>query len=115
MHVEPTTFEHRETSLQRLTATLHAAQAQGLFGRTEVVRQLLLGIVKALAAAAESNLGDAETARAMQSDVYWDHFEMDIKEALLGSFSWVDPALCAAVREVIEATFAHLRKTYRAA
>jgi hypothetical protein len=38
---------------------------------------------------------------------------MDIKEALLGAFSWVDPALYDAVRDVVDSTFQHLRKTYR--
>ncbi|MBI5015642.1 MAG: hypothetical protein HZB55_09160 [Deltaproteobacteria bacterium] len=113
MHTELAASDRQNTNVQRLAASLHAAQAQGLLGRSEVVRQLLLGIVNALAATVEGNARDPETAQVLQSDAYWDHFEMDIKEALLGAFSWVDPALCHAVRDVVDATFQHLRKTYR--
>lgn len=113
MTAELATTDQQQANVRKLTASLHAAQAQGLLGRTEVVRQLLLGIVNALAATVEGNARDPEAAKALQSDVYWDHFEMDIKEALLGAFSWVDPELYDAVRQVVESTFLHLKKTYR--
>jgi hypothetical protein len=113
MSAEVATSERQDSNVRRLAASLHAAQAQGLLGQSEVVQQLLLGIVNALATTVEGNARDPETERVLQSDVYWDHFEMDIKEALLGAFSWVDPALYDAVRDVVDSTFQHLRKTYR--
>lgn len=113
MSGEVSTSDRQDANVRRLAASLHEAQAQGLLGRSEVVRQLLIGIVNALAATVESNITDPEMAQVLQSDVYWDHFEMDIKEALLGAFSWVDPAVYDAVRDVVDTTFRHLRKTYR--
>jgi hypothetical protein len=101
-------------SVSRLAAALHSAQAQGLLRQPAAVRQLLLGIVKALATTVENNTREPEAARALRSLVYWDHFEMDIKEALLGAFAWVDPPLYAAVREVIDVTFRELKKAYHA-
>lgn len=100
-------------SVARLSAALHSAQAQGILRQPEAVRQLLFGIVNALASTVEGNARDPESAGALRSSVYWDYFEMDIKEALLGAFCWVDPPLYSAVREVIDVTFRELKKAYR--
>ena len=104
---------NQNPSVTKLSTTLHAAQAQGLLRQPEAVRQLLVGIVRALTSTVEGNARDPEAAKALQSSVYWDHFEMDIKEALLGAFAWVDPPLYGAVRDVIDVTFRELKKTYR--
>ena len=101
------------SSVTRLSAALHSAQAKGVLRQPEAVRQLLFGIVKALATTVESNVREPEGAKALRSPVYWDHFEMDIKEALLGAFAWVDPPLYSAVREVIDVTFRELKKVHR--
>ncbi len=103
----------RNDNVARLAATLHAAQAQGLLRRPEMVRQLLIGIVRALISTVEGNAQDPEAARVLQSSVYWSHFEMDIKEALLGAFSWVDPPVYEAVRNAIEITFREMKKKYQ--
>jgi hypothetical protein len=99
--------------MTRLTASLHAAQAQGLLREPSAVRHLLLGISRAITRTVEGNARDPETAWALQSQIYWDHFEMDIKQNLLGAFSGLDPALCDAVRKVVEVTLEALKKTYR--
>lgn len=96
----------------RLTASLHAAQAQGLLRDPGAVRQLLAGISGAIIRTVESNARDPETLWPLKSQVYWDHFEMDIKEALLGAFFGLDPALCEAARTVIETTLSALKKAY---
>jgi hypothetical protein len=105
--------ETRSENVTRLAATLHAAQAQGLLKRPEMLRQLLLGIVRALVSTVDGNARDPEAAPVLQSSVYWEHFEMDIKEALLGAFAWVDPPVYNAVREAIELTFKELKKKYQ--
>lgn len=99
--------------LSRLATSLHSAQAQGLLREPDSVRHLLLGIARALANTVEGNARDPDVAWALRSDVYWDHFEMDIKEALLGAFSGLDPTLCDAVRKVVETTLGALKKKYR--
>lgn len=113
MEARPETEPNQDVNVDRLVASLHAAQAQGLLGQADVVRQLLLGIVSAVVKTVEGNAQNPQTAAVLQSDVYWDHFEMDIKEALLGAFSWVDPQLYQAVKESIEVTFRELRKIHR--
>jgi hypothetical protein len=113
MEVRETTTEQRTESISKLATTLHAAQAQGLLRRPEMLRQLLFGIVRALVSTVEGNAQDPEAARVLQSSAYWDHFEMEIKEALLGAFAWVDPPVYEAVREVIEITFRELKKRYQ--
>lgn len=96
----------------RLTASLHAAQAQGLLRDPAAVERLLLGIGGAIAQTVERNRLDPSTAWAVRSPAYWDHFEMDLKEALLGPFSGLDPALYGAVREVIDLILGALRRSY---
>jgi hypothetical protein len=105
--------EAQRENVERLTAALHAAQAQGLLGRPEVVRQLLLGIASAVTAAVEGNRRRSELAPALRSDAYWEHFEMEMKEALLGAFAGLDPQLTQTIRAAIDATFRELEKTYR--
>jgi len=100
------------TDLTRLTASLHSAQAQGLLRDPRAVESLLLGIGHAIAQTVEGNSRDPTATWALQSSVYWDYFEMDIKEALLGSFSGLDPSLYDAVRRVIEVTVAALRRSH---
>jgi len=100
------------TDLTRLTASLHSAQAQGLLRDPQAVESLLLGIGQAIAQTVEGNTRDPAASWALHSAVYWDYFEMDIKEALLGSFSALDPALYDAVRRVIEVTVAALRRSH---
>ena len=100
------------TELTRLTASLHGAQAQGLLRDPRAVENLLLGISHAIAQTVEGNTRDPAASWALQSAVYWDYFEMDIKEALLASFSGLDPSLYDAVRRVIEATLTELRRDH---
>lgn len=100
------------TNLARLTASLHTAQAQGLLRDQAAVESLLLGIARAIAQTAEGNRRDPSAAWALQSTVYWDYFEMDLKEALLGSFSGLDPVLCGAVHRVVDATLAALKRSH---
>ncbi len=107
------TGQLRNDNVAKLAATLHAAQAQGLLRRPELVRQLLMGIVRALISTVEGNAQDPDAARVLQSAVYWNHFEMDIKEALLSAFSWVDPPVYEAVRNAIEITFREMKKKYQ--
>lgn len=99
--------------LARLAASLHSAQAQGLFRDPGIVEHLLLGIARALTRTVEGNATDPEAAWALQSDVYWAHFEMDIKEVLLGACSGLDPSLCSAVRAVVDVTLDTLKKQHR--
>ncbi len=96
----------------KLTASLHAAQAQGLLRDPAAVRQLLAGIAEAIIRTVEGNAREPETLWPLRSQVYWNHFEMDIKEALLGAFVGLDPSLCEAVRNVIDTTLAALKKAY---
>lgn len=105
--------QDRNENVTKLAATLHAAQAQGLLKRPEMLRQLLLGIVRALVSTVDGNAQDPDAAPVLQSNVYWEHFEMDIKEALLGAFAWVDPPVYNAVRDAIEVTFRELKKKYQ--
>ncbi|GAB4255870.1 MAG: hypothetical protein Kow0092_01400 [Deferrisomatales bacterium] len=98
--------------LTRLAVSVHSAQAQGLLRDPDTVEQLLLGIARALANTVEGNARDPETAWALESAVYWAHFEMDIKEALLGAFSGLDPTLCRAVRDVVELTLETLKRKH---
>ena len=105
--------EARDDNVSRLTATLHEAQAQGLLSRPEMLQQLVVGIVRALVTTVEGNAQDPDAAPVLQSSVYWNHFEMDIKEALLGAFSWVEPQVYKAVRDAIEITFRELKKRYQ--
>ena len=102
-----------DPNVRRLEASLCDAQARGLLAHREVVRQLLVGIVNAVAASVEGKARNPATAAVLQSDTYWDHFEMDLKEALLGAFVWVEPELHDAVRRVLNATFTELKKVYR--
>jgi hypothetical protein len=97
----------------RLTVSLHAAQAQGLLREPAAVRQLLMGIARAITRTVEGNARDPETAWALQSEVYWDHFEMDIKQNLLGACSGLDPSLRGAVRHLVDATLDTLKRAYR--
>ncbi|MBI5446178.1 MAG: hypothetical protein HY900_33815 [Deltaproteobacteria bacterium] len=113
MEVREAVPDTRTENLTKLAATLHAAQAQGLLQKPEMLRQLLLGIVRALVSTVDGNARDPEAAPVLQSNVYWEHFEMDIKEALLGAFAWVDPVVYNAVRDAIEITFRELRKKYQ--
>jgi hypothetical protein len=96
----------------RLTASLHAAQAQGLLRDPAAVETLLLGIGRAIAQTVEGNRLDPAASWALRSPAYWDHFEMDIKEALLGPFSGLDLALYGAVRQVVDLTLGALRRSY---
>jgi hypothetical protein len=102
----------RTADLTRLTASLHSAQAQGLLRDPRAVESLVRGIAHAIAQTVEGNTRDPAASWALQSSVYWDYFEMDIKEALLGPFSGLEPALCEAVRQVIEATLTELRRAH---
>ncbi len=113
MEVRPIQPDERAENVSRLSATLHEAQAQGLLRRPETLRQLVLGIVRALVTTVEGNAQDPEAAPVLQSQVYWNYFEMDIKEALLGAFSWVDPPVYEAVRDAIDVTFRELKKRYQ--
>lgn len=97
----------------RLAASIHAAQATGALRDPEAVRNLLAGIADALTHSVEGNARDPESAWALHSQIYWDHFEMDIKEALLGAFAGTPPALSVAVREVVEQTLNALKRSYR--
>lgn len=97
----------------RLAASLHSAQAQGLLRDPGTVEHLLLGIARALTRTVEGNATDPEVAWALQSDVYWDHFEMDIKEALLGACCGLDPALYSAIRAVVDTTLDELKRAHR--
>ncbi len=99
--------------MARLASSLHQAQAQGLLREPDAVRSLLLGIARALTHTVEGNAQDPDASWALQSEVYWEHFEMDIKEALLRAFCGLDPALCEAVRRVIDATLVSLKRSYR--
>jgi len=96
----------------QLACSVHSAQAQGLLRQPEIVAHLLHGIERALRRTVEGNAGDPQAAWALRSDVYWNHFEMHIKEVLLISFSGLDPTLCGAVREQIEHTLADLKRQY---
>lgn len=96
-----------------LASSMHSAQTRGLLRRPETVAHLLRGIEGALRRTVEGNAGDPQAAWALRSNVYWDHFEMQIKEVLLTSFFGLDPSLCGAVREQIETTLADLRRHYR--
>jgi len=100
------------TELTRLTASLHGAQAQGLLRDPRAVENLLLGISHAIAQTVEGNTRDSTACWALRSVLYWDYFEMDIKEALLSSFSGLDPSLYDAVRRVIDVTLTELRRDY---
>ncbi len=100
-------------ALGPLASSVHSAQAQGLLRRPETVAHLLHGIEGALRRTVEGNARDPQTAWALRSDVYWDHFEMQIKEVLLTSFCGLDPTLCRAVRGQIEITLADLKRLYR--
>ena len=102
-----------DPNVRRLEASLHDAQARGLFVDREAVRQLLAGIVSAVASSVEGNARNPATAAVLQSDTYWNHFEMDLKETLLGAFAWVEPDLHDAVRRVLDATFSELKRIYR--
>ena len=102
-----------DPNVRRLEASLCDAQARGLLAHGEVVRQLLVGIVSAVAASVEGNARNPATAAVLQSDTYWDHFERDLKETLLGAFAWVEPELHDAVRRVLDATFSELKRIYR--
>lgn len=104
---------HADSDLTRLAASLHAAQAQGLLRNPDAVADLLGGIRRALANTVERNAGDPDASWALRSEVYWDHFEMDIKEILLRAFAGLDPRLCRQVRSVIETTLANLKQRHR--
>ena len=97
----------------RLACSVHSAQAQGLLRQPKAVAHLLEGIGAAVRRAVEGNAGDPQAAWALRSDVYWDHFEMHIKEALLTSFCGLDPSLYGAVRNRIEDTLGELKRHYR--
>jgi hypothetical protein len=108
-----TSLSNQLQNLGQLASSVHSAQAQGLLRRPETVANLLEGISGALRRTVQANARDPRAAWALQSDVYWGHFEMHIKEALLTSFSGLDPSLCEAVREQIETTLADLKRHYR--
>jgi len=106
----PATGTQTQADLARLTASLHTAQAQGLLRNPEAVENLLLGIARAIARTVEGNRREPDAAGALQSTAYWDYFEMELKEALLGSFSGLDPALCEAARRVVDVTLGSLKR-----
>ena len=99
--------------LQRLASSLHVAQAQGILRDRRSLDHLLAGIGRALTNVVKGNAEDPQLAWALRSDVYWDHFEMDIKEVILSAFSGLDPELCKEVRGMIESTIGDLKKRYR--
>lgn len=108
-----TSLSNQPQNLGQLASSVHSAQAQGLLRQPEAVANLLAGISGALRRTVQDNARDPRAAWALRSDVYWDHFEMHIKEALLTSFSGLDPSLCGAVREQIEDTLSELKRHYR--
>ena len=110
---DQTTGGSSPLDLGPLASSVHSAQARGLFRHPGAVASLLEGIAAALCRAVENNAGDPQAAWALRSQVYWDHFEMHIKEALLTSFVGLDPALCGAVQERIENTLADLKRSHR--
>ena len=96
-----------------LTNSLHAAQAQGLLRDSAAVRNLLEGIAGAVIHTVDNNARDERYAWALQSPTYWAHFEMHLKESVLGACAGLDPSLCRAVRDVLDATLTHLQRSYR--
>ena len=113
MSVDPSDLTHDPSpGPTQLASSVHSAQAQGLLRDPEAVAHLLDGIEAALKRAVEGNAGNPQAAWALRSDVYWDHFEMQIKEALLTSFCGLDPSLYGAVREQIDSTLAELKRRY---
>lgn len=108
----PTLHRDPPAALGPLASSVHSAQAQGLLRQPETVAHLLYGIRGALCRTVEGNAGNPLTAWALRSPVYWDHFEMQIKEVLLTSFCGLEPTLCHAVRDQIETTLADLKRRY---
>ena len=103
---------HPAADRTKLAASLHSAQAQGLLRDSRAVASLLLGVASPIAQSAEGNARDQAPRWALQNAAYWDYFEMDIKEVLLGAFSGLEPSLCDAVRQVVELTLGSLRKAH---
>ncbi len=99
-------------STDRLFCALHEAQAEGIWEHPHAVRQLLEGIASAVVRTAEQMAGDPARAWALKSPVYWEHFEMHLKEALLGASSGLPPALRQSIREALERSLATVRTRY---
>lgn len=107
-----TALSNTTLNLGQLASSVHSAQAQGVLRQPRAVAHLLEGIAVALRRTVQDNAQDPHTAWALSRGTYWDHFEMHIKEILLTSFNGLDPCLCGAVRERIEATLADLKRYY---
>ena len=99
-------------STDRLFCALHEAQAEGIWEHPQAVRQLLEGIANAVVRTAEQMAGDPAHAWALRSPVYWEHFEMHLKEALLGASSGLPPSLRLAIREALERALTAVRTRY---
>ncbi|MDW7709511.1 MAG: hypothetical protein SCH98_03485 [Deferrisomatales bacterium] len=100
------------SDLTRLTASLHAAHAQGLLRNPAAVDELLRGIAQAISQTVEGDHVDPETSWSLRSALHWDYFEMGLKEALLRSSFGLQPSLCVAVREVVDLTLRSLRRSH---
>ena len=96
-------------STSRLQSVLHAAQAEGVWSEPKAVQELLAGIVAALQHTIAENEADPGRTWALRSPVYWDHFEMYLKETLLGACAGLPPDLSASVRRALEDTLRHMR------
>jgi len=102
-------------STSRLQSVLHAAQAEGVWSEPVAVRDLISGIQTALQRTIAENEADPCRTWALRSPVYWDHFEMYLKETLLGACAGLPPDLSASVRRALEETLRHLRARHMAA
>ncbi len=98
----------------RLLSALHGAQADGVWQEPVAVHRLLQGIQSAVVRTVEHNASDPDRSWALASPVYWAHFEMYIKEALLGACTGLPRDLTESVREVLESTLGDLRRRYLA-
>lgn len=98
--------------ITKLMTSLHEAQAQGVLHDATAVGRLLIGIEEALANTIEGNAKDPKASWALQTNVYWEYFEMDIKENILTAFSGLDPDLRRIVQRTLEETLSSLKRKY---
>jgi len=105
-------YEAGDKRFTKLMTSLHEAQAQGVLRDETAICRLMTGIEQALSNTIEGNARDPKAAWALQTDVYWDYFEMDIKENLLRAFSGLDPELRRIVRQTVDETLSSLKREY---
>lgn len=107
--------EFRCSGTTKLQRALHAAHREGVWREPVAVRELLAGITDALEHTIAENEADPSRTWALRSPVYWDHFEMYLKETLLGACGGLPPEFRTTVREALESSLGHLRGRYLSA